>query len=342
VTLGLEGTVLVTGGGGFVGSYVTRELINRGRHVCVLVTNELSAETQYVLGDVQGSLSIEYGLIDDLPRLIEVVKRHRPTAIVHIAGIVGTRALLLNPHMAFRVNLQGTINVFEAARLCEVPRVVHFSSIGVLPKVQYEPIDVAHPLVLATEGPSSGAYGAAKAAGELFGFAYHQAFGLDVRTIRPSAVYGFGMRWHSANYMKQFVEPAVRGEAVRLSSGGPVPRDYTHVLDVASLTAAVLDAPDDADRIFFAATGEPLVTAAEAAAIVMELVPGASIEIADVLAPDDLHEVAFRGVLSIENAREQLNWQPAYRSLREGIAEYIARYRAFITHVERPQAHTAP
>ena len=222
------------------------------------------------------------------------------------------------------------MNVFEAARLFEVERVVQFSSIGVLPTVQYEPIDAAHPLVLATEGPGSGAYGAAKAAGELFAFAYRQAFGLDVRTIRPSAVYGFGMRWHSANYMKQFVEPAVRGEAVRLSSGGPMPRDYTHVLDVASLTATVLDAPDHADRIFFAATGEPLVTAAEAAAIVMELVPGASIEIANVLGPDDLDELAFRGVLSIENAREQLNWQPAYRSLREGIGEYVARYRAFI------------
>lgn len=330
MTPGFDGPVLVTGGGGFVGSYVTRELIARGRQVCIYATKELSAETQFVLGDVGDSLSIEYGSIDDLPRLIEIVKRHRPAAIVHVAGIVGSRNLIRNPYLAFRVNLQGTMNVFETARLLEVERVVQFSSIGVLPSVQYEPIDAAHPLVLATEGPATAAYGAAKASGELFGFAYRQAFGLDVRTIRPSAVYGFGMRSHSANYMKQFVEPAVRGEAVRLSSGGPVPRDYTHVLDVASLTAAVLDAPDDADRIFFAATGEPLVTAAEAAAIVMELVPGASIEVADVLGPDDLHELAFRGVLSIENAREQLNWQPAYRSLREGIGEYIARYRAFI------------
>jgi nucleoside-diphosphate-sugar epimerase len=325
-----DGPVLVTGGGGFVGSYVTRELIDRGRPVCVYATRELSAEARFVIGDVGDRLSIEYGLIDDLPRLIDVVQSRRPPAIVHIAGIVGTRALQRNPYLAVRVNLLGTINVLEAARLGGVPRVVQFSSIGVLPTVQYEPIDVAHPLVLAKEGPASGAYGAAKAAGELFGFAYSEAFGVDVRTIRPSAVYGFGMRWHSANYMKEFVEPAVRGEAVHLSSGGPVPRDYTHVIDVASLTAAVLDAPDDADRTFYAATGEPLVTAAEAAAIVAELIPGASVEIADLLGPHDLHELAFRGVLSIENAREQLGWQPAYRSLRDGIAEYIARYRAFL------------
>src|SRR5262249_56467846 len=106
-------------------------------------------------------------------------------------------------------------------------------------------------------------------------------FGLDFRTIRPSAVYGFGMQWHSANYMKQFVEPAVRGEKVRLASGGPLPRDYTHVRDIAGLTAAVLDAPEDADRVFYAATGQPLGTAAPAAMLGMEVGPGAGIGVRD-------------------------------------------------------------
>jgi len=325
-----DGTVLVTGGGGFIGTYAVRELLERGRRVCIYGSGGPAGERRFVLGGAADAVAVERGSIDDLPRLVDVVKRHRPTAIVHLAGIVDTLALAPNPYLALRVNLQGTVNVFEAARLFDVARVVNVSSIGVLPTVQYEPIDAAHPLVLATEGPGSGAYGAAKAAGELFGFAYGGAYGLDVRTIRPSAVYGFGMQWHSANYMKQFVEPAVRGEAVRLPSGGPLPRDYTHVLDVATLIAAVLEGPDDADRTFYAATGELLVTAAQAARMVMELVPGSSIEIADVLGPDDMIETAFRGVLSIENARTQLGWQPVYRSLREGIAEYIARYRAYL------------
>ena len=162
----------------------------------------------------------------------------------------------------------GTVNVLEAARLFGVERVVYFSSIGVLPAAQYQPIDAAHPIILPAQGPASGAYGASKVAGEAFGFAYHQAFGLDFRAIRPSAAYGFGMKWHSSNYMKQFVEPAVRGEPVRLASGGPLPRDYTHVIDVARLAVAVLEAPPDADRVFYAATGEPLVTAAEVAQMV--------------------------------------------------------------------------
>jgi nucleoside-diphosphate-sugar epimerase len=330
MTRSSDGLVLVTGGEGFAGSYVARELLGRGRPVCTYGHGRLSPEWLFVLGGAADTVTIERGSIDDLPRLVEVVKDRRPAAIVHLAGIVDTVALSRNPYLAFRMNLQGALNVFEAARLFDVERVINVSSIGVLPTIQYEPIDAAHPIILAKEGPGSGAYGAAKAASELFAFAYGQAYGLDVRTIRPSAIYGFGMRSHSANYMKQFVEPAVRGEAVRLLSGGPLPRDYTHILDMATLTAAVLEGPDDADRIFFAATGESLVTAAEAARIVVDLIPGASIEVADVLGPDDLIETAFRGVLSVENARVQLGWQPAYRSLREGIREYIGRYRAFL------------
>ena len=99
--------------------------------------------------------------------------------------------------------------MLEAARRTGVRRVVDISSIGVLPAIQYQPIDAAHPILLPDQGPGRGAYGAAKAAGELFGFAYRQAYGLDIRIVRPSAVYGLGMQWHSANYMKEFVEPAV-------------------------------------------------------------------------------------------------------------------------------------
>jgi nucleoside-diphosphate-sugar epimerase len=322
--------VLITGGTGFIGGYVARALLERGRRVCLVDIRGLSPEAKFVLGDDAATVPVEHASIDNWPRLLEVIQHWHPRQVVHIGGIVDPLLLFKNPSIALRVNVEGTVNVLECARLSAVERVVYFSSIGVLPAVQYEPIDAAHPIILPKAGPASGAYGAAKVAGEAFCFAYQQAFGLDFRTIRPSAAYGFGMQWHSANYLKQFVEPAVRGEKVRLASGGPLPRDYTHVRDIASLTVAVLDAPNDADRVFYAATGQPLVTAAQAAKLVMELVPGADIEIADVLSADDQVELGFRGVLSIENARRQLGWQPAYRSLGDGIAEYVATYRAFL------------
>jgi UDP-glucose 4-epimerase len=320
--------VLVTGGTGFIGSYVARTLVERGYEVCLLDLKPLAAESLFVLGDAAAGVSVELGGVDNWPRVLEVVKERRPRHVVHIAAITNPVFLAQNPLPAIQVNFGGLINVLEAARIFDVERVVNFSSIGVLPAVQYQPIDAAHPIILPTEGPGSSFYGAAKAAGEAFAFAYHQSFGVDVRIIRPSAVYGFGMQWPI--YIKPMVEGAVHGEPVRFETGGPFPRDYTHVLDVAGLTAAVLAAPVDADRVFYAATGQPLVTAAQVAQIVRDLIPTAEIAIADALGPNDHLELRYRGLISIENARTQLGWTPRYADIRDGIAEYVERYRAYL------------
>jgi nucleoside-diphosphate-sugar epimerase len=102
------------------------------------------------------------------------------------------------------------------------------------------------------------------------------------------------------------------------------------VEDVATLTVRVVDCTLDVDRIFYAATGRPLVTAAEAARLVAELLPGSSIEVADVMTPDDEIEASFRGVISIANAKAQLGWTPRYASLRDGVRQYIEAYRSFL------------
>ncbi|HEV2029107.1 MAG TPA: NAD(P)-dependent oxidoreductase [Candidatus Dormibacteraeota bacterium] len=325
------GPALVTGGAGFIGGYVTRELVDLGRQVTVLTRGPSSTPgMRYVLKDHAERFATEIGSVEDLPALLATFERVRPATVVHAASNVEVAKLFRDPYPAFQTNVTGTLNVLEAARRTGVQRVVDISSIGVLPAIQYEPIDAAHPIMLAREGPGSGAYGAAKASGELFAFAYQRAYGLDVRIVRPSAVYGFGMQWHSSNYMKEFVEPAVRGEKVRVQSGGRLPRDYTHVQDVASLTVRVVDCDDGADRIFYAATGRPLVTAEQTASLVGERLPGSSVEVADAMTPEDEVEASFRGVISIASAKAQLGWTPRYASLRDGIQQYIDSYRPFL------------
>src|SRR3984893_18582192 len=313
---GAAGPVLVTGGAGFIVGYRTRELVDLGRQVTVLSRgSSATPDMLYVLKEHAERFATEKGSVEDLPSLLATFERVRPATVVHAASNVEVAKLFRDPYVAFQTNVTGTLNVLEAARRTGVRRVVDVSSIGVRPAIQYEPIDAAHPIMLAREGPGSGAYGAAKASGELFAFAYQQAYGIDIRIVRPSAVYGLGMQWHSSNYMKEFVEPAVRGEKVRVPSGGRLPRDYTHVLDVASLTVRVIECDDDADRIFYAATGEALVTAAQAARLVADLLPGSSVEVAEAMTSEDEVEASFRGVISIANAKAQLGWTPRYASL---------------------------
>jgi len=324
-----ESTTLVTGATGFIGPHVVRALLDSGRTVVGFDVRGFAPEGEFILGDDLGRVRLELGSVADTARLNDVVREHRPNEVVHMGMIIDPGFLMQNRTTGIEVNLLGPVNVLEAAIAFGVDRIVCFSSIGVLPSVEYQPIDVNHPLITATKGPGTDFYGSAKAAAELLCYAYHQALGLDFRTIRPSAVYGLGMTvW--VGPIKALVEGAVRGEPVHVEFGGPHPRDYTHARDIASLVLAVLGAPDDADRIFFGATGRPLVTTSEVAEIVREVVSGADVSVGGELAESEKPVVALRGRLSIENARTQLGWEPAYGSVRDGIVQYAEQYRAFL------------
>lgn len=320
-------SVMVTGGAGFAGSYIVAALVDAGFDVTVLDMAEPSPEGRFILGERYDRARYEKGSIDDWSFVMDVMSRCKPRYIVHTASIMNPHIMMKNPLPGIRANLDGTVVILEVMRLLGgVERLVYFSSIGVLPTIQYEPVDAAHPIFLPREGVPTGTYGATKIAGEAFCFAYHHAFGIDFRIIRPSAVYGFGMQWPM--FVKPMIEAALAGRDVHFESGAKFPRDYTHVADIASLTLAMLSAPDNADRIFYGATGAPLVTAGQVAQIVMEEIPGSRITIEDHFTEADLMELPYRGQLSVESNRTQLGWEPAF-DIRAGIRHYIDASRRF-------------
>jgi UDP-glucose 4-epimerase len=324
-----ERTTLVTGGAGFIGGNLVRALLDTGRKVVVLDVRDFIPEARFTIGDDAADVPFELASIGDQARVLDVFRVHGPDEVVHAGMILDPAYLATNRSTAFQVNVGGVINLVEAMIAFGVPRIVNFSSIGVLPRVMYEPIDANHPILLADAGPGTDFYGSTKVAAEAMLFAYHQALGLDFRTIRPSAVYGLGMN-QFVGPIKAMVENAVRGEPAHFEFGGAHPRAYTHARDIAGLVVAMLDAPDDADRIFYGSTGGEMVTTTEVAQIVRELVPGADVEIGEELSEAEKPVVALRAELSIENARAQLGWEPQYASIRDGIAQYVEHYRAFV------------
>jgi len=323
-----ERTTLVTGGAGFIGGHLVRALLDTGRSVVVLDVRGFIPEARFVLGDDADRIPLEVASIADQARVLDIFRTHRPDEVVHAGMILDPAYLALNRSTAFQVNVGGVMNLVEAMIAFGVPRIVNFSSIGVLPRVMYKPIDGNHPILLADAGPGTGFYGSTKVAAEAMLFAYNQTLGLDFRTIRPSAVYGLGMNTY-VGPIKGMVENSVRGEPAHFEFGGAHPRPYTHVRDIAGLVLAMLDAPKDADRIFYGSTGGEMLTTSEVAAIVRELVPGADVEIGEELSEAEKGVVALRAELSVENARTQLGWEPQYASIREGIAQYIEQFRAF-------------
>jgi nucleoside-diphosphate-sugar epimerase len=323
--------VLVTGGSGFAGSYVIRELLERGHAVVNLDIQAHRAESRFLIGPSLERVTTERGSIDDWPRVLEVFLRHEPWAIVHAGGIMDAAYLDEHPTVALRTNVGGTVNLLEACRILGgVERFVYLSTIAVIGRCLSEPMDANHPTVSANDGPL-GAYSAAKAASEAFCFTYLQNEGLDIRIVRPSALYGFGMSWFAPNYVKNILEPALEGDAVHLATGGQVPRDYTHAADLASLVVALLDPAPGTERIHYAATGRPLRTASDVCAIVREIVPGAEVSIGDDWTEVDRAELPIRGRYAIENARDTLGWEPRFAELRDGLVDYAERYRAFVS-----------
>jgi nucleoside-diphosphate-sugar epimerase len=323
-------TVLVTGGSGFIGSYILRRLAERGDTVINYDVREPGPEAAWMLRPVGDQIQFASGGVENWGDLVAAVRAYQPDGIVHTAAVVNTVLLAKRPSLAMTINTGGTFNVLEVARLFGIKRVVCFSSIGVLPSVQYQPIDVNHPVFLATEGPGSSFYGAAKVASEAFCWAYHQSFGVDFITLRPSAVYGFGMQWPL--FIKPMVENSVRGLPTRFEKGREFPRDYTHASDVAQLVVKAVDIPANKvhDRVFYAATGRPLVTAGKLAEIIRKLILGADIEIGSGLSEADMLEIRYRGVLSVENAREQLGYEPEFGDIEKGVTNYIQAYRKYL------------
>lgn len=317
--------IVVTGGTGFIGAHVAAALAAEGAKLCLLDVAPLRDEAAYVLRDQ--APHVRLGGANDWAQTLACVREFEADEIVHLGAIADPALLHRNPQLALTVNLQGTVNVLEAARLFGLRRVVCFSSIGVLPTVQYEPIDAAHPVLLSGEGSGSGAYGASKIAGEAFCFAYRKSYGVDFAVVRPSAVYGLGMR-HPI-FVKPMIEGAVRGEPVRLPNGGTFPRDYTYVGDLVSLTVALVEADEFETRIFYGATGRPLVTGRELAAVVERVVEGADIEIGDAVTPEDELELRYRGVLSVEANERELGWRPRY-ALEDGLRAYADDYRRYL------------
>lgn len=323
-----ERTTLVTGGAGFIGGHLVRELLDTGRKVVALDVRPFTPESRFVIGEEVDSVPLELASIGDQARVLDVFRTHRPDEVVHAGMILDPAYLATNRMTAFTVNVGGVVNLVEAMIAFGVSRLINFSSIGVLPRVVYQPIDANHPLVLADGGPGTDFYGSTKAAAEVLLFAYNQALGFDFRTVRPSAVYGLGMNQY-VGPIKAMVENSVRGEPAHFQYGGSHPRAYTHALDVAGMVVAMLDAPHDADRIFYGSAGGAMTTTTEVAEIIRELVPGADVEIGEELSEVEKPVAALRAELSIENARTQLGWEPRFASIRDGIKQYVDVYRAF-------------
>jgi len=325
-------TVLVTGGAGFIGYYTTELLVEKGNRVVCYDAVLPAEEVKWLYDRLRGDVEFVKGDVSQLTAVMDVVIRYGVTKIAHIAALTDTKVLAEVPMQALRVNTEGSMNMLEIARLLKLKRVVMLSSVAVYAPKQYEPIDEFHPVLLPNAGPALSSYSSSKLAAEAFALHYWNEYDTSCIALRPTGVYGFGMRYPL--FIKPMIENAIAGQSTAFESGGDAKRDFVYVRDVAQGVSLALDVEEERlkQRIFNLAHGGPLRNVFYLADEVRKFFPDADISIQAEMSPVDAQIDRSRGVYFIQNTVEQLGYRPEY-DLENGIGEYIELQTAYMKHL---------
>lgn len=231
--------VLVTGGAGFIGSHVSRRLLDQGRRVVVLDNFDPYYEASIKRGNVADvSARPEYRLVEgdirDASTLDTLFAEERFDGVIHLAARAGVRPSIEDPATYTSVNLVGTTALLEACRAHGVRRFAFGSSSSVYgnnEKVPFSEDDlVDHPI---------SPYAATKKAGEALCHAHHHLFGIAVACLRFFTVYGPSQRPDLA--IHKFTRKIDRGETIEQFGDGSSSRDYTYVDDIVRGVIAAFD-----------------------------------------------------------------------------------------------------
>ena len=232
--------VLVTGGAGFIGSSVTKELVDRGDEVVILDNFNDYYDPQLKRDRIslflKGVNFILYeGDIRDEAFVEGIFEKEHLDKVVHLAAMAGVRNAIRNPLLYADVNVNGTIVLFEAARRHGIKNFVYASSSSVYggnTKVPFSEADVV-------DSPVS-PYAASKKADELFASVWSHLYSLPTTGLRFFTVYGPWGRPDMALF--SFTKNIFEGKPIEVYNFGDMVRNFTYVDDIVSGTITVLDA----------------------------------------------------------------------------------------------------
>lgn len=313
--------VLVTGGAGFIGGHLAETFAGDGHDVVVLD----NFEPYYDLGikehnveaareaaaSSSGSYELVRGSTNDADLVADLVDD--ASIVYHQAAQAGVRTSVEEPRKVNRYNVEGTLNVLDAARDSDVERLVNASSSSVYGKPEYLPYDEDHPTT-----PIS-PYGASKLAAEHYVRVYNEVYGLPTVSLRYFTVYGPRMRPNMA--ITNFVSRCLHGEPPVVYGDGSQTRDFTYIEDVVEANRRLLtDDSADGEVMNIGSTDNiDILTLAEEVRDAID--ESLEIEFDDRHASDAEHTHA-----DIAKANKLIGYEPT-KDIREGLESFIGWYR---------------
>ena len=291
--------VLVTGGGGFIGSHVVDKLIEDGHTPRIF---DLSASPYHSPLEVETFT----GSITD-PANLDLAMRDCD-AVIHLAAVADVGHVLADPVLAEEVNTRGTLNVLEAACRAKVGRVVYGSTTWVYSDCVEQEVDEETPIPAPRH-----LYTATKLAGETYCAGYAELYDLESTVLRFGIPYG--PRARAAGVVAKFTDLAFEGKPLTIAGDGSTTRSFIYVEDLADGIVAAL-APEAAGRTYNL-SGDEVVTILEIAERVQENTDDCEI-VHTPPRPGD-----FPGkTISNRRALAELGWK-ADTSFKEGVRRYV-------------------
>ncbi len=313
--------ILVTGGSGFIGGHLAERFARRGHDVTVLDildpfydlgikerNRRVAREAAEANG---GSYEFVEGSVTDSERVNELVSDTE--YVFHQAAQAGVRVSVDDPQKAHRINVNGTLNVLDAARDSDVKRVVNASSSSVYGKPEYLPYDEKHP----TQPVSP--YGASKLSAEHYTRVYAEVYGLPTVSLRYFTVYGPRMRPNMA--FTNFVSRCLHGESPIIYGDGSQTRDFTYVEDVANANEALLERNDADGKMVNIGSGGRITIDELARVIRDEIDPSIEIEYEGAREGDAEHTHA-----DVSKAGGLLDYKSSV-SIKQGARRFVEWYQ---------------
>lgn len=321
-------TVLVTGGAGFVGAYVTRRLLKAGARVVVYDLQPNGNVLDLLMPDHQfgpNAPVLERGEITDAFRLMTICRTHDVDAIIHLASPL-TMDVVANPLMGLRDICMGTHTIFATAREAGVKRVVWASSVAIFgAAAEYPP----GPLSESAFHRPPNLYGASKSLCETMARQMARTDGLDIVGLRLSVVYGAGRRRGYMTYPSALMRDAALTDSVIVRFGDQK-LHWQYVEEVADMAFAALTSRRRGEGQVYNGFGD-CRSWRDAAGILAKLRPGLKVDLRDerdeALAGtvEDFETEGFVRDYGVHRA-----W-PLERGVADTLATYQTIHRAAVT-----------
>ena len=232
--------VLITGGYGFIGAWIIRNLLARGERIWVYDLKEDPRRLRQILPESEvAKVTFIQGDVMDQKRLQEVLAERKISHLIHLAGLQ-VPTCRANPILGAQVNVIGTLAVFEAVRLAgdQIKRLIYASSAAVFGSPDKYP---SGPLPDDVKLLPSTHYGHFKCCNEGNAAIYYQDFGISSIGLRPWTVYGVGRDLGMTSEPTKAIKSVAIGKPYHISYGGW--QDLQYVDDVAKTFVRCLEAP---------------------------------------------------------------------------------------------------